>query len=51
LPDISRPGFLREATQAELHTADCPKATRQYVYKTGKKAGQVAASYNYKKGG
>jgi hypothetical protein len=49
LPDMSRPGQLREATQEELHTADCPKAKREYVYETGKKAGQVAANYKYKK--
>jgi hypothetical protein len=33
----------------DLHKPNCPKATGDYEYETGKKAGQVAASYRYKK--
>lgn len=47
VPDESRPGHLKENKQA--HRPECPRATNTYVHASGKKAGQVAANYSYKK--
>ena len=46
VPDKDRPGFLKKCSD---HLPDCPRATGTYTHESGKKAGQVAANYSYKK--
>jgi len=46
VPDESRPGVLKENKE---HLPTCTRTTGAYTHQSGKKAGQVAANYKYKK--